>query len=179
MGGFAEEMNGAALDIHERYAGHHLVNGVSVRGKHAERIRFILWFAEDFILVHDGIRGDNQAFAEFLGANFPIAGFGFFPGKKAYRIFRGNPVRKMFVGMGGPEYDGDPVLLKDISPSRRLRGQNNRLLTRQGMYGIILRSKKKLSASHLITQVHKVTICKLLSCFCCGYFCIRFFNVWR
>ena len=208
MGGFAEEMNGAALDIHERYAGHHLVNGVSVRGKHAERIRFILWFAEDFILVHDGIRGDNQAFAEFLGANFPIAGFGFFPGKKAYRIFRGNPVRKMFVGMGGPEYDGDPVLLKDISPSRRLRGQNNRLyflnfhnimrmsflsrcfyysrrkntekhLTRWGMYGIILRSKKKLSASHLITQVHKVTICKLLSCFCCGYFCIRFFNVWR
>ena len=76
MGGFAEGMNGAALDIHERYAGHHLVNGVSVRGKHAERIRFILWFAEDFILVHDGIRGDNQAFAEFLGANFPIAGFG-------------------------------------------------------------------------------------------------------
>ena len=208
MGGFAEGMNGTALDIDERYAGHHLVNGVSVRGKHAERIRFILWFAEDFILVHDGIRCDNQAFAEFLGANFPIAGFGFFPGKKAYRIFRGNPVRKMFVGVGGPEYDGDPVLLKDISPSRRLRGQNNRLyflnfhnimrmsfllgcfyysrrkntekhLTQNVMYGIIIRSKKKLSASHLITQVHKVTICKLLSCFCCGYFCIRFFNVWR
>lgn len=208
MGSFAEGMGGTALDIHERHAGHHLMAGVSVGGKHAECIRFIRWLSENFILVHDGIRGDNHAFPEFLGANFPIAGFGFFPGKKTDRIFRRNSIRKMFIGVGGPEYDGDSVLLKNIPPSRGLRSQNDRLyflnfhnimrmsfllrcfhysrrkntekhLTQHGMYGIILRSKKKLSASHLITQVHKVTICKLLSCFCCGYFCIRFFNVWR